>query len=429
MEQLSFTHFSTYTKKPADGTFVHNMKLPVHRWFRYSAGFSAEWVKKEIHNYHVKIGRSPNIFDPFTGTGTVLLSAEEMHFLSIGVESHPFVSRVAKSKLLWRSSIDSFNHFALSVLEKAQRLKDEEESYPVLIKKCFSPASLMKLNKLKKAFISMRDNKPASQLTWLVLTSILRDCSPVGTAQCQYIQPKKRKKKVIEPYNAFWNKVCEFKQDMSYVQSFLLQFPQAKLIAGDIRNKLNLPKCWGDLLITSPPYVNNYDYADAVRLELSFWGEVQSWKDLQTVIRPYLVRSCTQHITGLRSKTYKWLDNPLIQPIKDELRDICKQLDLMRDEKKGKKAYHTMLVAYFVDMAKIWYNLRYVMKPNSKVCFVIGDSAPYGIYVPVDKWLGELAISAGFKEYYFEKIRDRNIKWKNRKHRVPLQEGCLWIKG
>ena len=25
--------------------FLDNMRLPVHRWFRYSAGFSAEWVK------------------------------------------------------------------------------------------------------------------------------------------------------------------------------------------------------------------------------------------------------------------------------------------------------------------------------------------------------------------------------------------------
>ncbi|NET73595.1 MAG: DNA modification methylase, partial [Sphaerospermopsis sp. SIO1G2] len=25
------------------GTFADNMKLPIHRWFRYSAGFSAAW--------------------------------------------------------------------------------------------------------------------------------------------------------------------------------------------------------------------------------------------------------------------------------------------------------------------------------------------------------------------------------------------------
>jgi len=51
------------------------------------------------------------------------------------------------------------------------------------------------------------------------------------------------------------------------------------------------------------------------------------------------------------------------------------------------------------------------------------------VYLAVDKWLGELALSAGFKSFYFEKIRDRNIKWKNRKHRVPLHEGRLWIEG
>ena len=26
------------------GAFVDNMALPIHRWYRYSAGFSADWV-------------------------------------------------------------------------------------------------------------------------------------------------------------------------------------------------------------------------------------------------------------------------------------------------------------------------------------------------------------------------------------------------
>ena len=52
---------------------------------------------------------------------------------------------------------------------------------------------------------------------------------------------------------------------------------------------------------------------------------------------------------------------------------------------------------------------------------------PYGIYVPVDKWIGKLAVSAGFSSFSFEKTRERNVKWKNRKHDVPLKEGLLWI--
>ena len=88
-----------------------------------------------------------------------------------------------------------------------------------------------------------------------------------------------------------------------------------------------------------------------------------------------------------------------------------------------------MIAAYFIDLGKTWRELRRVCKPGAIAYFVIGDSAPYGIYVPVDKWLGKLALAAGFKEFAFKKLRDRNTKWKNRKHRVPLHEGILTVKG
>ena len=41
----------------------------------------------------------------------------------------------------------------------------------------------------------------------------------------------------------------------------------------------------------------------------------------------------------------------------------------------------------------------------------------------------KLAIAAGFGNPRFEKTRDRNVKWKNRKHRVPLSEGRFWVEG
>ncbi len=88
-----------------------------------------------------------------------------------------------------------------------------------------------------------------------------------------------------------------------------------------------------------------------------------------------------------------------------------------------------MIIAYFNDLAKVMLELRRVTKEEGKICMVIGDSAPYGVYVPVDRWLGQLAIAAGFDSFCFEKLRDRNTKWKNRKHDVPLQEGRLWING
>ncbi|NJO55757.1 MAG: DNA modification methylase, partial [Rhodospirillales bacterium] len=118
-----------------------------------------------------------------------------------------------------------------------------------------------------------------------------------------------------------------------------------------------------------------------------------------------------------------------LEPIRQPLTGVCEQLSEIRKTKGGKKTYHHMVACYFHDLARVWISLRRVCATGSRLCFVIGDSAPYGIYVSAAEWLGELALAAGFRNWRFEKTRDRNVKWKNRKHRVPLCEGRLWVEG
>jgi hypothetical protein len=119
----------------------------------------------------------------------------------------------------------------------------------------------------------------------------------------------------------------------------------------------------------------------------------------------------------------------VLDPIRSPLTQVCEQLAEIRKTKGGKKTYHLMIACYFHDLARTWIALRRVCTPGARVCFVIGDSAPYGVYVSAVEWLGALAIAAGFKSWEFERTRDRNVKWKNRKHRVPLCEGRLWVNG
>lgn len=123
------------------------------------------------------------------------------------------------------------------------------------------------------------------------------------------------------------------------------------------------------------------------------------------------------------------LVDPVLAPILDELASVCNQLSDIRHTKGGKKTYHLMVACYFQDLAHVWHSLRRVCGSPSRLCFVIGDSAPYGVYVPVIQWFEKLALSAGFGKVSFEQTRERNIKWKNRKHRVPLCEGRLWVEG
>ncbi len=407
-------------------TFRDNLSLPIHRWFRFSAGFSGAWASHLIEQEKAK-GRN-HVLDPFAGSGTLLLEGEQGGVSTIGVEAHPFVARVARAKLSWREDPGAFRAHAFSILEHAKKHHGSPIQAPKLIEKCFPQEVLVRLHSLKRAWLAAADDSPVSELAWLTLISILRACSPVGTAQWQYVLPQKTKARPVDPYAAFEAKVWEISNDMAMRQTFKLG-PMAKLHQEDARTCSSVPDGWASLVITSPPYANNYDYADATRLEMTFMGEIQGWGDLQDAARKYLVRSCTQHVADLNGETYAILDDPLLEPIRKEIMPVCNGLGAEREHHGGKKAYHTMIAAYFCDMAKVWTALRRVTAKGALVCFIVGDSAPYGIYVPVDMWLGKLALAAGFKTYDFEKTRDRNVKWKNRKHRVPLHEGRLWIKG
>lgn len=190
-----------------------------------------------------------------------------------------------------------------------------------------------------------------------------------------------------------------------------------------------MPDGFAELIITSPPYPNNYDYADATRLEMTFMGEIHGWGDLQGKVRRHLVRSCSQHVPEKTVRLGEVLSAPEVSPIQPGIREVCSQLGEVRLRRGGKKTYHLMVACYFLDLAKVWRALRRVCSSPCSVCFVVGDSAPYGVHVPVPEWLGQLAVAAGFSGYRFERVRDRNTKWKNRKHRVPLCEGRLWVEG
>lgn len=48
----------------------------------------------------------------------------------------------------------------------------------------------------------------------------------------------------------------------------------AKSVRSDAWICLSVPDDFADLIITSPPYANNYDYADATRLEMCFEWEI-----------------------------------------------------------------------------------------------------------------------------------------------------------
>lgn len=172
-------------------TFQDNMKLPLHRWYRYTAGFSGAWVGSLLEK-----GKSEGrhrVIDPFAGSGTVMVESMMHGVDSYGVESNPYVYNIATAKLQWNDfDFDFLMHECMEVLKRARQKNIDCTDYPELIAKCFPFDTLHKLDALKLACYEIEDEK-LRNFVWFVITSILRSTSPVGTAQWQYIQPKKSK--------------------------------------------------------------------------------------------------------------------------------------------------------------------------------------------------------------------------------------------
>ena len=92
--------------------------MPIHRWFHYYAGFSAQWLGGLLRERSGS-GRL-RVLDPFAGSGTALIEAERAGAEAIGLEPHPFISRVARVKLLWREDAGGFARYCEGLVADAR---------------------------------------------------------------------------------------------------------------------------------------------------------------------------------------------------------------------------------------------------------------------------------------------------------------------
>jgi len=415
------------------GTFQDSLRAPIHRWFKYPAGFSYKLVETLIKDY--KLEANSWLLDPFVGCGTTSVVAKQLGVNSVGIEAHPFVYWVARTKCFWEYDMEQLSRNIQKLLRCLYNIppfpgKEVLVEFPKLVRKCYSDENLWVLKFIRDFIENFECSAEERNFFRLALTNTLRIASKAG-AGWPYIAPSKYHEKNERPaLEVFSQTVQEMYKDLVTVLENRRKVEvKTLLFLMDARQPYPIEPESIDLAITSPPYLNNYDYADRTRLEMYFFGWAKSWQDITKQVRDKLIIAAT---TQVRRADFK--DNPLSSEIHDieprlyrELTDKVSLLKQKRLLKGGKKSYDLMVAGYFNDMLLIIKQVYYVLKPKASFMLILGDSAPYGVYIPTEEYLGRLAMAIGFRGYHVQKLRERGRKWAHnpQRHKVMLKEGIL----
>lgn len=424
------------------GTFKDSLRAPIHSWFTYPAGFSYKAVEFSLETH--SIGAGKRIYDPFMGTGTTNLTARKLGLHSFGVEAHPFVYWVAKTKLNWSISEDEIISACRRVSEEVEKRKRRfsgipekavEQAFPELVLKCFESRTLLDLLFIRDSIDEADFSSEASDFLSLGLTGVLRQVASVATGW-PYIAPNKEKTSSSNKF-ALTEFSRQIRQMIHDVQVTVLEAhpdwarTDHQVFEADCRNTKGLvPDKSADHIFTSPPYLNNYDYADRTRMELYFFGEAQTWGDITKLVRDRLITSAT---TQINREEERYRISPEIAQAEPKvfefLTDAVSELGRRRLQKGGKKSYDFMVSGYFNDLFQVLADCFRVLKKGKKAVFVLGDSAPYGVHIPTDELIGKLGVSVGFSDYKLDVLRERGGKWKDnpQRHDVLLRESIVTL--
>jgi len=161
----------------------------------------------------------------------------------------------------------------------------------------------------------------------------------------------------------------------------------------------NIPSGAFDMVITSPPYANRYDYTRTYALELAWMGFDQ---EAFTTMRQQLLSATVENKTkreelaGDYSANRKVFDQAM--QMFDNQGAVHEVLSILRARQAelSNKGILTLIHEYFFEMAVIIAELGRIVRPGGVVIMVNDNVQYHGEEVPVDFILADFAETAGF---------------------------------
>jgi len=378
---------------------IDTINQPRHRWYYYKEGFSPYLVENAIEEYGLNGGSQ--ILDPFNGSGTVTLTAAKHNIMSQGTEINPFTSFLAKTKVL-NDNVKTFDEEFQRTYEQCLKGSISNlEGYSTFTKsKRNNEKWLFNLDVLRAFtggidYLSGKRTNASKLIKLALISAIMDNCNASKDGKCLRYRNEWKEKLFTKHsfFESFLKKGEIIKSDLSE------QLPiRPKINTIDSRKnnkKSNFEKF--DLCITSPPYLNTFDYTDIYRPELFLGRFVNTSAELYK-LRLKTVRSHIQ--ANWKKPNLNNIDSLLLKQIYSKI--IAKNELLMH------KNIPSMILAYFEDMGVVFNNLSNYAKENAHLWMVVSTSAYANEHIPVDLILGDVATKNGWKLKEIGVLREIN---------------------
>lgn len=400
-------------------------RLPFDRWFRYAAGFSAETLDLCLDT--AQLGRGELLLEPFAGSATAGTAAVRRGLRFRGIEAHPLVAELGRLKFERPGNPHDLSRVARRVasVPPADNLDDELP----LVRQSFGADVLTALVGMRRAIIDMSSSGWSTHLKWALLGT-LRDCAAVKVGWPYQRPGQARVPRLVDPRAAFLRRVSWMADDLMSSPDP----PDALVVTGDVRQ----PEPWHALLggrlaagvVSSPPYLNNFDYADATRLELYFWGVARTWLEMTQTVRSGMLIATTQQSRVAYAAAGSRLLHATVPQAWKEIQMLVADIKAERAGRPRGKEYDLLVVSYFADMLRLLTNMAPHLKPDAPVLLVLGDSAPYGVYVDTPRIVGSIASELGYDDSGTVDLRRRGLRWHSNgtRHSVALRESLLVLR-
>jgi len=393
-----------------DISFRANKRLSIHSWFGYVTGYDAKFVRDTIERYcdDPSETSTPTVFDPYCGSGTTLVEAIDTGRDAIGIEINPFMAFVSRTKTDWATYPDDISRGAREFLNDVEpqvlsafpnrtldSFRDGETvgesprakaDIPELanINKWYTDSVLEQL-RILKGNIKLIEDEGLRALSLLAFASILVDVSNGGYDPSLGYRRDSDGEIIQNQANvaqAFEEKLTQFANDVKQtVLNRGEEYGDAMVMVSDGEQYPALKDGCVDLLVTSPPYVNNMNYIRQTRPHL-YW--LDYWAD----------RSRRKFEDNMMGSYWQIVRNESIEieyPT-DTLRDVVDEIRQQEPEREelGGPGWARYVTRYFNDTGHAFEQHYRLLSPDSYAVYVVGNSVIKGVNVPVGEILAEM---------------------------------------